>query len=75
MENFKHWDKVLHFCVAVVMAKFFLAIGFSIIGAFMASFIVCVLKEVIWDGLMERGNPDFNDLLAGMAGALVGVLL
>lgn len=67
-------DKVLHFCAGIGIAVLMLAIGGTPLIGFIASVIVGVAKEVIWDKALGRGQLDWWDAAAtAMGGALLSL--
>lgn len=64
-------DKRAHFlggwalCVTV-------GLWFTPIIGFAAGSLANVLKDLVWDLAMKKGDPDVKDVIAGVAGAAVG---
>jgi hypothetical protein len=66
-------DKILHFIGSAGMTIFF---GFFIkiwIAAAIA-LAIGILKELIHDHLLKRGNCEWGDIYADVAGVLAGVV-
>lgn len=66
-------DHVLHFLACWILADFLgLFVGPDV--AFLIVIIVAAMKEAVWDGFMDRGDPDAIDFLAGVTGAALALL-
>ena len=65
-------DKIKHIGVSalivVVLAPFT-----GIAGATLISLLIGGIKELVWDKWMKRGCCDAEDLIADVAGAILGV--
>ncbi len=68
-------DKVLHFLAGVSVA-FLASLVLPLTYAVGLAVVVGIVKEAVWDWMMDRGTPEALDVLATAAGAfLVWILL
>ena len=66
-------DKILHFIGSAGMTVF-LGIFISIWLAAIIALVIGILKELIHDHLLKRGNCEWGDIYADAAGVLAGVV-
>ena len=58
-------DKLYHFFVGYVHLVI-LSLFFSDFEAIAATVLLTAFKEVVWDDIMDRGNPDRIDFIWGI---------
>jgi hypothetical protein len=72
-------DKVLHFVGGTILAVFYVFVLYlfhrlqrhvSLPSIFLFSFVVGIIKELVYDKLLKKGTPDIVDALATGLGAL-----
>lgn len=67
------YDKALHFIVGVLLACV-LVYFLSPVYVILVSLIVGVLKEIIWDIMLNKGSPEIIDVVYQIAGTLLILL-
>lgn len=68
---------IYSFAIAIILATgihFFWAEHLKIL-AWPATVFIGLTKEVVWDGLLKKGDPDFKDLWCDVWGAGLGTIL
>ena len=66
----EHKDKIYHIIgsgLIVIVAYFILN---SILWAMLISYAVGAIKELVWDGYLEKGTPSVLDMVANGIGIL-----
>ncbi|MBL4703712.1 MAG: hypothetical protein JKY54_04275 [Flavobacteriales bacterium] len=67
-------DKLLHFFWSSIL----LVLLFLLFGSFygcVSLLIIAALKEILWDGLLKKGTPQFLDFIFGSLPVVVYLLL
>jgi len=58
-------DKLLHFfwssILFVILSNFL-----TVFDASLLLILIAIIKEVVWDGLLEKGNASFMDFIFGI---------
>lgn len=67
-------DLQLHIIVGVIMSAALSSFGLSFLESWTITTVVGILKEVVWDFLLDKGTPDPLDAVATSGGGLVGAL-
>ena len=67
-------DKVLHFVVSMVLAQMIFFLTYSLWLATLATFVVCIFKELVIDKLFSKEKVDDDDLWADIFGVCAGVI-
>jgi hypothetical protein len=65
-------DKLLHFLISALMLMY-LTEFFSLMYATIIALLVGGAKEYIWDYKMDKGVPDWYDMLANALGVIVSL--
>lgn len=74
-------DKLLHFIVGMIMAQVFFVAFDNIfrfdpyLSSFTASAVIMIGKELFWDKTLKNGVCSFRDVVSGLAGITLGMLL
>lgn len=75
-------DKLLHFIAGILITQIsfilldlFISAKYAVSVAFMFSCIVCALKELLYDHVLEKGVASWKDFIAGFLGSFIGILL
>ena len=72
LSNIQH-DKLLHFLYGTLIS-FPLIFFFNITG-FIISSIIFAAKEIIYDKILKRGNPEIIDFLYSLAPAILFLIM
>ena len=67
-------DKVMHFCAGLALSILAGLFAYPMFGLLIAA-AVGALKEIIWDGFLKRGTPEWLDFLATCLGGAIGSLI
>jgi VanZ family protein len=68
-------DKQKHFLGSVILAIVFYALTQSIVGAIVISLGIGAVKELYHDLYLNKGTPDWYDMLANSLGVIFGIIL
>ena len=68
-------DKQYHFTVSAILAIVFYIFTQSIIWAILISLSIGAVKELYHDLYLNRGTPDWYDMLANSLGVIFGIIL
>jgi VanZ family protein len=71
----KQKDKQQHFIGSAILAIVFYTLTQSIIGAIVISLGIGAVKELYHDFYLNRGTPDWYDMLANSLGVIFGIIL
>ena len=71
----KQKDKQQHFLGSVILAIVFYVVTQSILGAIVISLGIGAVKELYHDLYLNRGTPDWYDMLANSLGVIFGIIL
>jgi VanZ family protein len=71
----KQKDKQYHFAGSTILAIVFYMLTQSIIGAIVISLGIGAVKELYHDLYLNRGTPDWYDMLANILGVAFGIIL
>lgn len=74
-------DKWMHFSVSAALAgvtrftlAFFVCPFWAVVIAAAVTVVAGIAKELIWDYAMKQGTPDWRDVVADMAGMIIGLI-
>lgn len=73
-------DKYEHFALASTFSWMCKWVALPILGwwaipvSAIITLLMCIGKELIYDWSRGKGTPEWNDLWAGLAGIMIGVL-
>ena len=67
-------DKLKHLLAGIGISLVF-GVQFSPLIGLITAAIVGALKEIIWDGFLKRGTPEWLDFLATCLGGAIGSLI
>ena len=74
-------DKWMHFAVSATMAgvvrftlAFFVPIFWAVTIAVAVTVVAGIAKELVGDYAMHKGTPDWRDVVADMAGMIIGII-
>ena len=73
--NIKQKDKQYHFLGSAILAIVFYTLTQSIIGAIVIAIGIGAVKELYHDLYLNRGTPDWYDMLANSLGIIFGIML
>lgn len=65
-------DKFLHFFLCYVLVGV-LSFFMPVLIAYFTTLGVALLKEVVYDMILEKGTPSLQDFLVSLLGALLGL--
>jgi VanZ family protein len=68
-------DKILHGIISALISGIALYFLKNIVVAFGIGLAIGLIKEVIWDYLMKKGQFDVNDILADVIGCFLGIAI
>ena len=68
-------DKQYHFLGSAILAIVFYMLTQSIIGAIVISLGIGAVKELYHDFYLNRGTPDWYDMLANSLGVIFSIIL
>ena len=68
-------DKQYHFLGSAILAIVFYALTQSIVGAIVIATGIGAVKELYHDLYLNRGTPDWYDMLANSLGVIFGIML
>lgn len=66
-------DGLLHLLVSLVLCLFLSAL-MPLWASASITFLVGAAKELAWDGALGKGSVEWKDIVADIAGVLIGVL-
>lgn len=66
-------DGLLHILVSLVLCLFLSAL-MPLWASASVTFLVGAAKELAWDGALGKGSLEWKDIVADIAGVLIGVL-
>ena len=66
-------DGLLHILVSLVLCLFLSAL-MPLWASASVTFLVGAAKELAWDGALGKGSMEVKDIVADIAGVLIGVL-
>lgn len=74
-------DKWMHFSVSAALAgvmrftlAFFVCPFWTVAIAAAVTVVAGIAKDLIWDYAMKQGTPDWRDVVADMAGMIIGLI-
>lgn len=67
-------DGLLHLLVSLVLCLFLSAL-MPLWASASITFLVGAAKELAWDGTLGKGSVEWKDIVADIAGVLIGTLL
>ena len=71
----KQKDKQYHFIVGAILTIVFYILTQSILGAIVISLGIGTVKELYHGLYLNRGAPDWYDMLANSLGVIFGIIL
>ena len=66
-------DGLLHLLVSLVLCLFLSAL-MPLWASASITFLIGAAKELAWDGALQKGTVEWKDIVADIAGVLIGVL-
>lgn len=72
IENIRK-DDLLHIICSIIITSIF-NLFFVWWIAVIITFVIGILKELIWDRLLKKGTPEWRDILSDIIGILIGLL-
>lgn len=66
-------DGLLHLLVSLVLCLF-LSVLMPLWASASVTFLIGAAKELAWDGALGKGSVEWKDIVANIAGVLIGTL-
>ena len=71
----KQKDKQYHFIGSAILAIVFYVLSQSMLGAIVIAIGIGAVKELYHDLYLNKGTPDWYDMLANSLGVIFGIIL
>ena len=66
------WDKLMHIVMGAVISALLISFIPELkMYAFLITVVIGGLKEVLWDGYLKKGTPEFWDFVATTLGVVL----